>query len=115
MEGDWQPGAPGAGDPLVLFGLPDQDQQRNKFEIAVRHIGSIYLTHSWSGTIKSLSEFPPEDLPYVPIVFFAFRIMVGLGFLIFGIGAIGLLLRRSGHIYTAGWFQWLAVVMGPAG
>ena len=115
MEGDWHHGAPGSGEPLVLFGLPDQKAQRNRLEIAVPHIGSLYLTHSWSGTIKPLGEFPRADLPYVPIVFFAFRIMVGLGLSMLGLGALGLLLRRRGRIWRARWFQRIAVVMGPAG
>ena len=115
MEGDWQRHAPGEGEPLVLFGLPDQQAQTNHDEIAVPHIGSLYLTHSWSGTIKALNEFPPGDIPYVPVVFFAFRIMVGLGLLMFGVGALGLLLRRKGRIYETRSFLRLVVAMGPAG
>lgn len=115
MEGDWQHGASGSGEPLVLFGLPDQQGQRNRFEVAIPHVGSLYLTHSWTGTIKALSEFAPADLPYVLVVFFAFRIMVGLGLLIFGLGGVGLLLRRRGRIFRTTWFQRIAVAMGPAG
>ena len=47
MEGDWHPGKPGSGEPLVLFALPDQDAQANRYELAIPHIGSLYLTHSW--------------------------------------------------------------------
>ena len=115
MEGDWHPGKPGSGEPLVLFGLPDQAAQTNRYELGIPHIGSLYLTHSWRGTIKSLAEFPREDLPYVPVVFFAFRIMVGLGFAMLGLGALGGLLRRRGRIYQARWFQRIALAMGPAG
>jgi cytochrome d ubiquinol oxidase subunit I len=115
MEGDWHQPLPGAGEPLVLFGIPDQQAQTNRAEIAIPHIGSLYLTHNWSGTIQSLSEFPPSDIPYVPIVFFAFRIMVGLGMLMLGMGLISLLLRRRGQLYSARWFQRIAVAAGPAG
>ncbi|MHB8886882.1 MAG: cytochrome ubiquinol oxidase subunit I [Methylovirgula sp.] len=115
MEGDWKPPAPGAGEPLVLFAIPDQAKQRNYDEIAIPHIGSLYLTHSWSGTIKALSQFAPGDLPYVPIVFFAFRIMVGLGILILGLGVLGLILRRKGRIYATKWFQRIVCAMGPVG
>ena len=115
MEGDWHPGKPGRGEPLVLFGLPDQAAQTNHYQLAIPHIGSLYLTHSWRGTIKALGEFPPEDLPYVPVVFFAFRIMVGLGFAMLGLGALGGLLRWRGRIYQARWFQRIVIAMGPAG
>ena len=70
MEGDWRHGEPGSGEPLILFALPDQDSQSNRFEIAIPHIGSLYLTHSWTGTIKPLSAFPRENIPYVPVVFY---------------------------------------------
>jgi cytochrome bd ubiquinol oxidase subunit I len=115
MEGDWDKPQPGTGEPLVLFGLPDQQEHRNGAEIAIPHIGSLYLTHTWSGTIQSLSEFPPSELPYVPIVFYAFRIMVGLGMLMFAVGMISLLLRRQDRLFAARWFQRATVAAGPAG
>ena len=115
MEGDWHHGEPGSGEPLILFALPDQDSQSNRYEVAIPHIGSLYLTHSWSGTIKPLSAFPREDIPYVPVVFYAFRIMVGLGMSMLGLGVLGLLLRRRGRIFETRWFQRIAVAMGPAG
>ncbi len=115
MEGDWDPAAPGAGEPLVLFALPDQRRQRNDDEISIPHVGSLYLTHSWSGTIKALKDFPRNELPDVAIVFFAFRLMVGLGLLMLAVGATGLWLRWRRQIYRARWFHRAAVLMGPAG
>ena len=115
MEGDWQRRPPGEGEPLVLFALPDQAAQKNTFEVAIPHIGSLYLTHSWDGAIKALNEFGPGDIPYVPIVFFAFRIMVGLGLLMVGVGFLGLVLRREGRIYDARWFLRAVMALGPAG
>jgi cytochrome d ubiquinol oxidase subunit I len=115
MEGDWQRHPEGEGEPLVLFALPDQDAETNHAEIAIPHIGSLYLTHSWAGSIKALKEFAPGEIPYVPVVFFAFRIMVGLAFLMFGAGALGFLLRRNGRLYETRWFQRIMVALGPAG
>jgi cytochrome bd ubiquinol oxidase subunit I len=115
MEGDWNQPLPGTGEPLVLFGLPDQNARTNHAEIAIPHIGSVYLTHSWSGTIRSLNEFPASDIPNVPIVFYAFRVMVGLGVLMLGMGAISLLLRWRQQLYSARWFQRIAVAAAPAG
>ncbi len=115
MEGDWRRGEAGAGEPLVVFALPDQEAQRNRFEVAIPHLGSLYLTHDWTGTIKALGEFPPDDIPYVPVVFFAFRIMVGLALLMVGLGALGFALRIRGRLFDARWFLRCAVAMGPAG
>lgn len=115
MEGSWNRPAPGEGEPLRLFAVPDMDQQRNHFELAIPHIGSLYLRHNWTGTIQSLSEFPASDLPPVPIVFFAFRLMVGLGLLMATVGIASLIVRTRGRLYTARWLHWVVLPMGPAG
>jgi cytochrome d ubiquinol oxidase subunit I len=115
MEGDWKQPAPGEGEPLVLFGIPSMTEQQNLYSIEIPRVASWYLTHSWSGTIKGLSAFDQADIPYVPIVFFAFRIMVGLGMLMLGLGVLGAFTRWRGQFYDARWFLRIAVGMGPAG
>ena len=81
MEGHWHEGEPGAGVPLVLFAMPDQDGERNRYEVAVPRLGSVVLTHSWDGTIQPLSAVPRDERPPVAPVFWGFRVMVGLGVL----------------------------------
>lgn len=115
MEGAWDSPAPGEGEPLRLFALPDMDAQRNRFEVALPHIGSLYLRHSWTGTIAPLKAFPKEDLPPVPIVFFAFRLMVGLGVLMAAVGIASLVVRKRGRLYTARWLHKTVLLMAPAG
>ncbi|TLX56632.1 cytochrome ubiquinol oxidase subunit I [Stutzerimonas nosocomialis] len=115
IEGAWDRPPPGQGEPMRLFAIPDMQARRNHFELAVPNVGSLYLRHNLSGTIRSLNEFPPEDIPPVPIVFFAFRIMVGLGLLMAGIGAASLVLRWRGRLYEARWLQRASVWMAPAG
>lgn len=81
MEGHWQQHEDGAA--LVLFGLPNEETRRNDFEIAVPHGASLILTHSWNGAVPALNDFVAEDgtvlHPPVAPVFFAFRVMVGVG------------------------------------
>lgn len=115
MEGAWDQPAPGAGEPLVLFALPHMQRESNSAEIAIPHIGSLYLTHSWAGTIKGLRAFAATDIPYVPVVFFAFRIMVGLGLLMLALALLGGFLRWRQTLYDTAWFLRIAVAMGPAG
>ena len=81
MEAHWHAGEAGKGVPLVLFALPDQDGERNHYEIAVPRLGSVILTHSWDGTIQPLTAVPRSERPPVAPVFWAFRVMVGLGVL----------------------------------
>jgi hypothetical protein len=99
MEGDWVQPAPGAGEPLVLFAIPHMKSESNSAAIEIPRVASWYLTHTWSGTIKGLREFGPDDIPYVPIVFFAFRVMVGLGLLMLALAVVGAFLRRRGVLY----------------
>lgn len=115
MEGSWRRPAPGEGQPLVLFGLPDHGSQSNRYTLAIPHLGSLYLRHDWNGTIKSLTEFPADEIPHVPTVFFAFRLMVGLGLLMISLGIAGLLMRRRGRLYQSRRLLWASVVLAPAG
>ena len=77
MEGIWETGS---GVPAVLFAIPDQKTQSNLYEISIPKLASFYLTHHWDGEVKGLKDFPNKIPPVAP-VFFAFRIMVGVGVL----------------------------------
>ena len=112
MEGHWETRA---GAPLILFALPDQDAATNRYEVAIPKLGSLILTHDLDGTVRGLEEWPAEDRPYVPIVFWSFRLMVGLGLLMIALGAASLWLRRGGRIYDTPWFLKACVAMSPAG
>lgn len=101
--------------PLLLFAWPDMEQEKNLFEIGIPHLGSIILTHSFDGEVQGLKSVPPEDRPYVPIVFYSFRVMVGLGFLMLLVALWGLWLRRGDKVYENRTFLWLANWMIPAG
>jgi cytochrome d ubiquinol oxidase subunit I len=115
IEGSWTRPADGAGEPLRLFAVPDMTERRNHWEVAIPRIASLYLRHDLSGTIAALDEFPPQDTPPVPTVFFAFRVMVGLGLLMLGQGLIGGVLRWRHRLYTARWMLRGSVWMAPAG
>ena len=115
VEASWTRPAEGEGEPLRLFAIPDEVQRRNHWEIAIPRLGSLYLRHNLSGTIAALDEFPPHDIPPVPAVFFAFRIMVGLGVLMLAQGIASLVLRRRQRLYTARWMLRWGVLMAPAG
>lgn len=77
MEGIWEGGS---GVPAVIFGIPNQQTHTNDYEVSIPKLASLYLTHSWDGEVKGLNEFGDKIPPVAP-VFFAFRIMVGVGVL----------------------------------
>jgi cytochrome d ubiquinol oxidase subunit I len=90
LEGDWETRS---GMPFVLFGWPDQATETNRWAVEIPYAGSLILTHSLSGTIRGLKEWPAADRPPVAIVFWAFRVMVGIGLLMLVIVIVGNWLR----------------------
>ena len=112
MEGLWDSGD---GVPATLVGWPDMTAEKNLYEIAIPHVGSVYLTHSWDGHVQGLKAVPPADRPYVPLVFFAFRIMVGCGLILLAMAIAGGILRWRGRLFTTRWFQLAAVATTPLG
>lgn len=115
IEGSWTRPPASAGEPLRLFGWPDMSERRNHWEVAIPRIGSLYLRHDLSGTIAALDEFAPEDIPPVPPVFFAFRLMVGLGLMMLAQGIASLVLRFRKRLYIARGWLWSCVLMAPTG
>ena len=112
MEGLWDTEK---NVPAALFAWPDMAAERNFFEISIPHLASLYLTHSWSGEVQGLKATPPQNRPYVPIVFFAFRVMVGVGILLLGLAITGAVLRFKGRLYDTRWFQYVTVLSTPLG
>jgi cytochrome d ubiquinol oxidase subunit I len=101
--------------PLTLFAVPDPANETNRYAIEVPYLGSLILTHSLNGQIKGLKEFKPEDRPPVAIPFFAFRIMVGIGFLMLAVVAVSWWLRLRRRLFDSPWFLALCMAMGPLG
>jgi cytochrome d ubiquinol oxidase subunit I len=114
IEGHWQ-NIPGESVPLTLFGVPDMRTETTRFAVDVPRLGSLILTHSWDGQIPGLKSFAPEDRPNSTVVFWTFRIMVGLGMLMLLLGLWAGLARLRRRLYTSKLFLGFAVLMGPAG
>ncbi|MBQ0744917.1 MAG: cytochrome ubiquinol oxidase subunit I [Pseudomonas sp.] len=101
MEGNWETAS---GVPLLLFAWPDQESQSNRFEIAIPKLASLILTHDLNGEVPGLNEVAREEQPPVAIVFWGFRVMVGLGLLMIATAFTGLLLRHKQRYWQTPWF-----------
>jgi len=112
LEGDWE-GRTRA--PEILFGIPNMDQERTNYRVEVPLVGSLILTHSLDGRVPGLKDFKPEDRPYSPLIFFTFRIMVGLGMLMALLGFFSLFTRWRRTFYENVWLHRFALVMAPSG
>ncbi len=105
-----------AGASLILFGVPDDKAEVTRYQIAIPKLGSLILTHHSDGVIKGLKEFPPDERPPAQIVFWSFRVMVGLGFAMLGLGVWSLARRfqRDG-LFKDRWLHRASLAMAPAG
>ena len=112
LEGHWETQR---GAPLILFGIPDNEEERTKYEIAIPKLGSLILTHDLNGEIRGLKSWPKDERPPSVIVFWSFRIMVGIGFAMALTGLLSLYLRLKGRLTSTPWLLRLAVLMGPTG
>ncbi len=112
IEGRWDSAAP---SPLTLFAIPDEAGERNRYAVELPYFGSLILTHSLEGEIKGLKEWPADQRPPVWPVFFAFRIMVGIGFAMLGTIALSWWLRWHGQLFKTAWFLRLCQWVAPLG
>ena len=101
IEAHWDGSQPA---PLILFAWPDKEAETNHAEISIPKLGSLIITHDSNGLFPGLLDFKPQDRPPVIPVFFAFRIMVGIGFVMLAIGVIGAFLWWRKRLSTANWY-----------
>lgn len=112
MEGHWETQTEA---PLILFAWPNMEAERNDFTVEIPYLGSLILTHSLDGELQGLKSVPPEDRPYVPLVFYSFRLMVGIGFLMIAVAVAGAWLRHRGRLYDTDWFLKTVMWTAPLG
>ncbi len=111
MEGIWQTEQ---GAALRLFAIPDEAARTNHAEIAIPKLASLILTHSTDGVVKGLDEFRGAHPPVAP-VFYSFRVMIGVGMLMWAISwtALWFWRRRQGELPKP--LLWALVMMSFSG
>ncbi len=113
MEGIWETQK---GAPTLLFAIPSNEKQENLWEFgSIPHGSSILNTHSYDGELIGLKTVPPGDQPEVWIVFFAFRVMVGLGFLMLGYAILANWLLYKRKLYTCRPVLYISQFLSPVG
>jgi len=112
MEGLWQTTR---GAPLILFGIPDPKSEVNHFEVKIPKLASLINGHKWDAELIGLTTVSPEERPVVPIVFYGFRIMVGIGVLFLFIALWSLYLRFRNRLFDNTWLLKTCVLLTPLG
>ncbi|MFH0725396.1 MAG: cytochrome ubiquinol oxidase subunit I [Pseudomonadota bacterium] len=114
MEAHWETNVSG-GAPFRAFGLPDMAAEKNHFEVLVPNALSVLITHSLDGRIQGLKDFPLQDRPNVPVVFWTFRIMVAIGFLFAAMILWAAVLWYKKRLVDCRWFLIALVGIQPLG
>ncbi len=108
MEGIWETER---GADLI----PDEDAEMNHYEVVIPNAASLILTHHADGEIKGLKEWAKEDRPPVAIVFWSFRIMVGLGMAMILTGILAVILHLRKKLFDSRLFHMWCAALTPAG
>ena len=113
LEGHYESHADGA--PLYLFGIPNDREQRLDYAVGIPKLGSLLLEHDPNAPLAGLDTVPDDEQPPAAIIFWSFRIMVGLGILMLGLGLWSLVARWRGRLYDQPMLHRAALAMGPSG
>ena len=113
MEGHYDSHPDGA--PLILFGIPNAEDKTIDYAIEIPKLSSLILKHDLNAPLDGLDTIPDDEEPPVAIVFYSFRVMVGLGFAMLAVGLWSLWSRYRGTLYDNTWLQRAVFVMGPSG
>jgi cytochrome d ubiquinol oxidase subunit I len=103
------------GAPLVLFGWPDEARAEVLYNVEIPKASSLILKHSLDAPLKGLDSVERKEWPPVAIVFWAFRVMVGLGMLMLALAVFSLWARVRHRLYDWKLLHLFALAMGPAG
>ncbi len=103
------------GAPMALFGIPNMATGHLDNAIEIPHAASLILTHQWNGEVRGLNSWPRSERPNALVVFWSFRVMVGLGFAMLGLGLWNLFLRRRRRLYETRLLHWATLLMAPSG
>lgn len=114
MEGWWETRA---GQPTILFGIPDEDARRNHLEIGIPGLGSWVVDGDANAELAGLNdpEIMEAGTPPVFIVFWTFRIMVAMGLAMIALGLWGAINWFRGQLDNAKWYHLALVAAGPSG
>ena len=101
MEAHWDGSQPGD---FHIFAWPDEKAETNRYAISIPAGSSLILTHRLHGLFPGLKDVPPADRPPVISVFFAFRIMLAVGFFMIAAALCGAWLLWHGRVFEARWY-----------
>ena len=113
MEGHFESYPEGA--PLILFGIVDEENKEVDYAIEIPKLSSLILKHDLNAPLDGLDTIPDDEEPPVAIVFYSFRVMIGIGMAMLVVGLWSLWSRGRGRLYESPWLHRTVLAMGPSG
>jgi len=111
MEGLFQ-GRPGA--PLLIMGQPNEQKGKIDNPLEMPGMLSMLTYRRWSAHVQGLDAFPRQDWPdNIPLLYFSYHIMVGLGTIFIAVMVVSVLLLWRGRLYHANWMLWILMLSAP--
>jgi len=102
------------GAPLVLIGQPDVEKMRLDNPVTVPGLLSFLTYQRWHAEIKGLDDFPRDQWPdNIPLLYFSYHIMVGLGTILIAVMGASVLLLWMGKLYKSNWMLWVLMLAFP--
>jgi cytochrome d ubiquinol oxidase subunit I len=102
------------GAPLVLIGQPDMEKKRLDNAIHIPAVLSFITYQRWDAEVKGLNEFPEDQHPdNIPLLYYSFHIMVGLGTIFIAIMAIAVIWLWRGWLFESNWLLWILMLLFP--
>jgi cytochrome d ubiquinol oxidase subunit I len=103
-----------AGAPIVIMGQPDVARRRIDNPIVVNKALSFLIYGTTSAEVRGLDQFPESDWPTnIPLLYFAYHIMAGLGTLFVAVMAVAALLLWRGTLFHRRWMLWVFLLAFP--
>jgi cytochrome bd ubiquinol oxidase subunit I len=102
------------GAPLVLIGQPDVPQRKIDNPLVIPKMLSFLTYRRWEAEVRGLNSFPPDTWPdNIPLLYYAYHIMVGLGTIFIAIMVVAAFLLWRGRLYNARWMLWILLLSLP--
>lgn len=99
---------------VVLVGQPDMENETIDNPIVIPRALSFLVYQNWNSEVKGLNAFPEKNWPQnIPLLYYSYHVMVGLGTIFIGIMALAAFLLWRGKLYDSRWMLWILMLAIP--
>jgi cytochrome d ubiquinol oxidase subunit I len=102
------------GAPLAILGQPDMQTHRLDNPLVIPRVLSFLTYRTWSADVIGLESFQQDQWPdQVPLLYYSYHLMVGLGTIFIAVLSVAAWRLRRGRLYDSRWMLWILMLSGP--